>query len=117
MVGAIWQYAGALVLVGAGALLFEDRVINWTPKFIVALSWLTVVISIGAISLLMLLIRQNSVSRVSGLFYLVPAFTAIIAYFMFGETLNLMQMAGLVLATVAVLLISGGVQGQKVGRE
>lgn len=117
VVGAIWQYAGALVLVGAGALLFEDRVINWTPKFIVALGWLTVVISIGAITLLMLLIRQNSVSRVSGLFYLVPALTAIIAYFMFGETLNLMQMAGLVLATVAVLLISGGVQGQGAGRE
>ena len=56
-------------------------------------------------------------SRVSGLFYLVPALTAIIAYFMFGETLNLMQMAGLVLATVAVLLISGGVQGQVPGRE
>lgn len=110
--GAVWQYAGALAVVGAGAFLFESRVVNWTPTFIFALTWLVVVLSIGAISLLMLLIRQNTVASVSGLFYLVPALTALIAYVMFGETLDLLQVMGLVLATVAVLLISSGQQRQ-----
>ena len=64
-------------------------------------------LSIGAISLLMLLIRQNAVASVSGLFYLVPAVTSLIAWLMFGETLGPVQLSGLVLATLAVLLISG----------
>jgi drug/metabolite transporter (DMT)-like permease len=107
LAGTVWQYAGALLLVGAFSLAFETRVIDWTPKFIVALAWLVLVLSIGAISLLMLLIRQNAVASVSGLFYLVPAVTSVIAWFMFGETLGPVQIAGLVLATLAVLMISG----------
>jgi len=107
LAGTVWQYAGALLLVGALSLTFETRVIDWTPKFIVALAWLVLVLSIGAISLLMLLIRQNAVASVSGLFYLVPAVTSVIAWFMFGETLGPVQIAGLVLATLAVLMISG----------
>jgi drug/metabolite transporter (DMT)-like permease len=107
LAGSVWQYVGAVVLVGAASLAFETRVIHWTPKFIFALSWLVLVLSIGAISLLMLLIRQNAVASVSGLFYLVPACTSVIAYFMFGETLGPLQLAGLVLATLAVLMISG----------
>ncbi|SDO81985.1 Permease of the drug/metabolite transporter (DMT) superfamily [Filomicrobium insigne] len=104
LVGAVWQYIGALIIVSAGALLFETREVNWTPNFIFALAWLVLVLSIGAISLLMLLIRQNAVATVAGLFYLVPGVTALIAHFMFGETLDLMQIFGLVLATFAVLL-------------
>ena len=107
LAGTVWQYAGALLLVGAFSLAFETRVIDWTPKFVFALAWLVLVLSIGAVSLLMLLIRQNAVASVSGLFYLVPAVTSVIAWFMFGETLGPVQLAGLVLATVAVLMISG----------
>ena len=111
-VGAVWQYVGALAVVGTGSLLLETRVVNWTPNFIFALGWLVVVLSIGAIFLLMLLIRQNAVASVSGLFYLVPAVTAVIAYFMFGETLDLVQTVGLVLATLAVLLIASAQRQQ-----
>lgn len=107
IVGTVWQYVGAVVLVGAASLAFETREIHWTPKFIFALGWLVLVLSIGAISLLMLLIRQSAVASVSGLFYLVPAVTSVIAYFMFGETLGPIQLAGLILATLAVLMISG----------
>ncbi len=103
--GAVWQYAGALLVVGLGALLTETREVTWSANFIVALAWLVLVLSIGAISLLMLLIRQNAVSSVSGLFYLVPATTAVMAYLLFGENLAPLQLVGLVLATVAVLLI------------
>lgn len=106
VVGAVWQYVGALIVVGAGALMLETRAIEWTPRFMLALGWLVLVLSIGAISLLMLLIRQNAVASVSGLFYLVPAVTAVIAYLMFGETLGPTQVAGLGLATLAVLLIA-----------
>lgn len=104
--GAVWQYVGALAIVGLAALSVETRVIHWTPKFAFALGWLVLVLSIGAISLLMLLIRQNAVSSVSGLFYLVPATTAVMAYLMFGETLSLLQLVGMAMAMAAVLLIA-----------
>lgn len=104
--GAIWQYLGALALSAPLSLLLETRQVAWTPSFILALSWLVVVLSIGAISLLMLLIRSSAVSRVSSLFYLVPATTALMAYFMFGERLLPVQLAGMVLAMAAVALIA-----------
>ena len=86
-------------------MLFETRTINWSPKFIFALAWLVMALSIGAILLLMLLIRQHAVSGVSGLFYLVPACTAVMAYVMFDERLNAMQIVGMAIAIAGVILI------------
>lgn len=103
--GAVWQYVGALVAVVPLALLFETRHVDWTPQFVGALLWLVLVLSLGAISLLMMLIRGNAVSRTSALFYLVPGMTAVMAYFAFGEQLNAVQLAGLVVVSVAVLLM------------
>lgn len=104
--GAIWQYAGALVIVGMAALIFETRSVTWSPKFIFALGWLVFALSIGAILLLMLMIRQHAVSGVSGLFFLVPACTAIMAYIIFGERLTVLQIVGMTIAIVGVLLIA-----------
>jgi drug/metabolite transporter (DMT)-like permease len=103
--GAIWQYAGALAVVVPLSLLFETRHIEWTPGVIGALAWLVIVLSIGAMSLLMLLLRENAVSRTSALFYLVPGVTAVMAYVMFGESLTPLQLAGLVVVSIAVVLM------------
>lgn len=103
--GAVWQYIGALIAVIPLSLLFETRVVAWTPEFVAALLWLVLVLSLGAISLLMMLIRENAVSRTSALFYLVPGMTTIMAYVAFGEKFTTVQLAGLVVVTVAVLLM------------
>ena len=105
--GAVWQYIGALAVTGAAALATETRQVTWTLDFVLAMAWLVIVISIGAIFLLMRLIERDTAARVSGLFYMVPAVTAVIAYVVFGETLGPTQIAGLALASIAVLLISG----------
>ncbi|PVB61543.1 DMT family transporter [Labrenzia sp. 011] len=99
-----WQYAGAL-LVTAPLSLFESWQITWSGEFIFALVWLVLVLSVGAILLLMLLIRQGAVSSVASLFYLVPVATAVESYFLFGETLTLIQLAGMALVVSAVLTI------------
>ena len=104
--GAVWQYLGALAVVGAGSLLFETQTVDWTPKFVFALAWLTLALSIGAILLLMLLIRQHAVSGVSGLFYLVPACTALMAWLVFDERLTPVQIAGMATAVAGVALIA-----------
>ena len=49
--------------------------IAWTPQFILALSWMTVVVSVGAILLMYFMLSQNQASKVNVLFYLVPLVT------------------------------------------
>ena len=106
MAGGVFQYIGALSVVGLGSLAFENFDIQWTGEFIIALAWLVLVLSIGAITLLMLLIRAGAVSRTASLFYLVPALTALVAFLLFGETLNWIQLAGMAVTTIAVALVA-----------
>ncbi len=71
-------------------------------ELIFAMAWLVLVLSIGAIFLLMLMIRDGEMSKVASLFYLVPAVTALIAWALFGEQLNLVQIVGMAIATLGV---------------
>jgi drug/metabolite transporter (DMT)-like permease len=97
-----WQYVGGGVLMVLGSMAFETREITFNGEFLFALAWLVLVLSIGAIFLLMLMIREGAMARVASLFYLVPAVTAIMAWLLFGEELSLVQMAGMVIATIGV---------------
>lgn len=99
------QYVGALAVTAPLALALEQREFNWQPALIGALLWLTFVLSIGAILLLMLLIRARSAARVSSLFYLVPPVTAIEAWLLFGERLGWLALTGLVIASCGVALV------------
>lgn len=98
------QYVGALLItlpLAAG----ESWRIEWSTQLIIALTWLVLVLSIGAILLLMVLIRRGSAARVASLFYLVPVAAAIESYFLFGETLGPVQIAGSALVVGALLMI------------
>ena len=64
-----------------------------------------IVLSLAAISLLMLLIRAGEVSRVASFIFLVPAVSAAMAYVLFSETLNFVQIAGMALCAGAVLIV------------
>jgi len=103
--GSAIQFSAAAIAVGGLSLYFEERPIEWTGEFVFALSWLIVVLSIGAISLLYLLIRQGSASKVASLFYLVPPVVAIEAYLLFGETLNFLDIIGMIIVMGAVALV------------
>lgn len=104
--GAIWQYAGSLVVLLSMSLLFEHQRVTPSLNLALSLGWLVVVLSIGAIFLLMLLIRHNGVARISSLFYLVPAMTALLGYLVLGERLEPVQFAGMALIMAAVMLIA-----------
>ncbi len=104
--GTTWQYVGAFVFVAVLMFGFEEGRIEWTGDFIFAMVWLVLVLSVGAVSLFMLIIRHGAVSKVASLLYLVPAVTALLAYFMFDERLNLIQIAGMGLTTLGVALVN-----------
>lgn len=102
--GTFYQYLGGLVVVGLASLAFEPGRLVVTGELVFALAWLVVVLSVGAIFLLMMLIRQGEVARVASLFYLVPAVTALMAWLLFGEALSALQLAGMVVTAIGVAL-------------
>ncbi|WP_022723376.1 DMT family transporter [Rhodopseudomonas sp. B29] len=104
--GNVVQFIAALALFGAGALLFETREVDWTAEFVLAVVWLVVVLSIGSIGLLYWLIRRSAATSVASLFYLVPAVTALMAFVLFGETLDALSIAGMALCAAAVFLVN-----------
>lgn len=104
--GAI-QYFGAMLVAGLWAALTEEFRFDQSLNAWVALFWSVAVLSLGAISLLMLLIRHGEVARVSGLIFLVPAVTALMAYGLFDETLSAIQMLGMAVCAGAVFLVTG----------
>lgn len=106
--GLVAQYFGAAVVLGMLAWFSETMQIEWTGDFLFALGWLIFVLSLGAVGLLMFLIKRDSLARTSALFFLVPGFTAATAALMFGENMNGMQIAGLVIAGIAVAFVGVG---------
>ena len=102
VMGTALQYAGAVLVTLLLSLLFETREFDATPELWFALAWLVIVLSLGAIFLLMLLIRRGSMNSVAALFYLVPAVTAILAWLLFDEQLHAMQIAGMAIVAAAV---------------
>lgn len=106
--GTVVQYLAAGVVLGLGALLFEERSVTWTPTFALTLGWLVLVLSISAILLLMALIKRGEASRVASLFYLVPPVTALQAWWLFGEALPPISLAGMAVAIAGVVLVVKG---------
>ncbi len=100
------QLIAALLFLAPLAVLFETRSVDWTNEFIFALLWLAIPMSIGTFSLLNIMIRWGAVAKVTSLFYLVPPVVVIESWALFGETLNLRQGAGMVLAALGVALVA-----------
>jgi drug/metabolite transporter (DMT)-like permease len=100
------QYAAAAVLFGAGAFAFETRAVHWTPDFVFALSYLVVVLSLGAVWLYYFMIRHAAATRVVSLFYLTPPVTALMAWALFHETLARLALVGMAVCVIGVFLVN-----------
>src|SRR5271166_2480610 len=104
--GGVVQFGAAGLATAPLALLFEDAHVDWSGEFVFALLWLVLVLSLGAVSLLYVLIRRGATAQVASLFFLVPPCTALIAWPLFGETLGPVAMIGMVLTATGVALAS-----------
>ncbi|MBZ9897077.1 MULTISPECIES: DMT family transporter [unclassified Mesorhizobium] len=98
----MWQYVGGASVMILASLAFETHTVVINGELIFAMVWLVLVLSIGAIFLLMVMIRDGEMSKVASLFYLVPAVTAVIAWALFDEQLNALQIAGMAITTFGV---------------
>ena len=100
--GSVIQFIASAFVTAIAIALFAEFQVTWTASFVLALGWLVLVLSIGAISLLNVLIHRGSAVSVASLFYLTPLSTALIAWGLFGETLPAISLAGMVLAVWGV---------------
>jgi drug/metabolite transporter (DMT)-like permease len=105
-VNATIQYMGAAAITLPLVLLLEEGRIAFTWPLIGAMAWAVLGLSIGAIGLLLFLIRQGAVVGVATLLYLVPPVAALMAFGLFGESLSLIQMLGMAFAALGVALAS-----------
>ncbi|NBJ09664.1 DMT family transporter [Microvirga arsenatis] len=105
-VNATIQYIGAAAVTLPLMLLTEEGRMDLTLPLIGAMAWAVFGLSIGAIGLLLFLIRQGAVVGVATLLYLVPPVAALMAFALFGETLSPIQLAGMALAALGVAVAS-----------
>jgi drug/metabolite transporter (DMT)-like permease len=106
--GTAYQYLFSGVLLGAIAIATKETNITWNLRFTAAFVWLVLVLSVGAILLLLWLLNSGSAASVSSLFYLVPPATAIEAFFLFGEKLNTQGLLGIGVTALGVWLVIRG---------
>ncbi len=102
--GTTIQLAASAVSAAVLALAFETRAVAWTGEFVLSLGWLIVVLTVGAYMLLFHLLAIGEASKVASLFYLTPPTTAVMGYFMFGETLGILALVGMAVAVAGFVM-------------
>ena len=100
--GSLYQYMGAAAAMLALTLMLETQAVEPTVELALALLWLVFGLSILAVILLMYMIREGEVVKVTSYFYLVPPVTLVQTWLLFDERLNAVALVGCALTVYAV---------------
>jgi drug/metabolite transporter (DMT)-like permease len=106
LAGTAVQFATATVIFAIASVIFEPLKVEITLEFILALSWIVLALSIASIFLLFYLLRNDSASSVSSLYYLVPPLAALQAYYFFDERIKGIGLTGMVLAALGTFIVT-----------
>jgi drug/metabolite transporter (DMT)-like permease len=96
---------GAAFLVTMPLALLESEVMQWNGQLAGAMAWSVLALTLGGSSLLYLLIQRGAATAVTSLLYLVPPCTALMAWALFGEEINLLTITGMAITAVGVSLV------------
>jgi drug/metabolite transporter (DMT)-like permease len=105
LAGMAFQFAVTAALLWVLAFTTESVHVEWSLQVVLALAWVTFVLSIGSIMMLFYMLRQGSATTVSSLLYLGTPMTAIEAYFLFGEHIPPVGLIGMAIAVTGVWLV------------
>ena len=84
--------------------IFKEPFLNINTQFLLAMSHQVFLVSLGAFSILMYLIKKNSASKTVSLFFLIPVVTALMAWLFLGEILMKIDIIGFIIASLGVFL-------------
>ena len=104
MYQAIGGFTFHLVLI----IVFVDPYINFTKTFIIAMSHQIFLVSFGAFTILMYLIKKNSASKTVSIFFLIPPTSAFMAWLFLNEKLTTFDLVGFVIASIGVYIATRG---------
>ena len=103
-VSNMYQAIGGFLFHLLIVLFFTKPYIIFSPTFIIAMSHQILLVSFGAFTILMYLIKHNSASKTVSLFFLIPATSAVIAWIFLNETLNIYDFLGFAIASIGVFI-------------
>tara|TARA_B100001094_G_C18035917_1_gene722516 strand:- start:70 stop:918 length:849 start_codon:yes stop_codon:yes gene_type:complete len=84
--------------------LFAKPYIDFTQTFIIAMSHQIFLVSFGAFTILMYLIKNNSASKTVSIFFLIPATSAFMAWLFLNESLSNLDLLGFIITTIGVYI-------------
>ena len=85
-------------------ILFAEPYINFSTTFIIAMSHQIFLVSFGAFTILMFLIKKNSASKTVSIFFLIPPTSAFMAWLFLNESLSNLDLLGFLIATIGVYI-------------
>ena len=85
-------------------IFFVEPYINFTKTFLIAMSHQILLVSFGAFTILMFLIKKNSASKTVSIFFLIPATSALMAWFFLNENLSILDIVGFFITTMGVYI-------------
>ena len=85
-------------------IFFVEPYIDFSKTFIIAMSHQIFLVSFGAFTILMYLIKKNSASKTVSIFFLIPATSAFMAWLFLNENLTNLDLVGFVITTVGVYI-------------
>jgi drug/metabolite transporter (DMT)-like permease len=85
-------------------IFFTNPYVNFTKTFLIAMSHQILLVSFGAFTILMYLIKNNSASKTVSIFFLIPPTSAAIAWVFLNERLNTLDVIGFAIASIGVFI-------------
>ena len=103
-VSNFYQAVGGCLFHVLIVILFTKPYINFTKTFIVAMSHQIFLVSFGAFTILMFLIKKNSASKTVSIFFLIPATSAMMAWIFLNESLTNLDLIGFLITSIGVYI-------------
>ena len=85
-------------------IFFVEPYIDFTKTFFISMSHQIFLVSFGAFTILMFLIKKNSASKTVSIFFLIPPTSALMAWLFLNETLTFLDITGFFIATIGVYI-------------
>jgi len=99
-----YQATGGFIFHLLIVIFFSNPEIQFTKTFIIAMSHQIFLVSFGAFTILMFLIKHNSASKTVSIFFLIPPTSALMAWFFLGETFTAWDLLGFIITSIGVFI-------------
>ena len=85
-------------------IFFVDPYIDFSHTFIITMGHQIFLVSFGAFTILMYLIKNNSASKTVSIFFLIPATSAFMAWLFLNESLTRLDLIGFLITSICVYI-------------